>query len=144
MLRNRCWKPWNLSSASGSRTAMFSSSKQGFTSGCNADFVRRSGLRAASTEVLAAVQDPQTVCLLFSPELFILSICVTLSLCNVRTEAGECVFLSHLSTDGERAPQLPGVFPAFLHSHLPLAPCWLAHMPSPWGQREASLQPAQR
>lgn len=93
--------------------------------------------------VLAAVQDHQTVCLLFSPELFILRICITLSLRNVTTEAGEYVFLSHLSTDRERAPPLPGVFPAFLHSHLPLAPCRLAHIPSPWGQREASLQPAQ-
>ena len=143
MLRNRCWKLWHLSLASGPRITGFCLlSKDLHRTGSSADFVRWNGHRAASAEVLAAVQDPQTVCLLFSPELFILSICITLSLRNVTTETGECVFLSHLSTDGESSPQLPGVFPAFLHSQLPLAPCWLAHRPSPRGRREASLQPA--
>lgn len=56
---------------------------------------------------------------------------------------GESVFLSHLSTDSECAPQFPGVFSSFLHEHLQLAPHQLEHMPSPCGQSEASLQPAQ-
>lgn len=117
---------------------------RGFASGCNADFVRRRGNRAATTEALAAIQGIQAVCLLFSPELFIPGICVTLSLRNVMVEMGECVLLSHLSTDSEWAPQLPGVVSASLHSHLQQAPCQLEPMPSPGGgQSEASLQPAQ-
>lgn len=143
MLRNRCWKWWSQSLASSPGIMMFSPSHHGFTFRCNTDFVRRRGHNAASTEVLATVQATRAVCLLFSPELFIQSICVTLSLCNVMTETGECVLLSHLSTDGECTLQLPGVFSAFLYAHLPLAPCGLEHMPSPWGQSEVSLQPAQ-
>lgn len=112
-----------------------------FASGCNADFVRRRGHRTATTEALAAAQRTQAVCLLFSPELFIPSICVTLSLRNVMVEMGECVLLSHLSTDSECALQLPGVFSASLHSHLQLAPCRLEHMPSPGGA-EWSQPPA--
>lgn len=44
---------------------------------------------AASAAILAAVQGTRVLCLLFSPELFILSICVSLSLRNVTTEAGK-------------------------------------------------------
>lgn len=116
---------------------------RGFASGCNADFVRRRGHRAATTEALAAVQGTQAACLLFSPELFIPGICVTLSLRNVTVEMGERMLLSHLSIDSECAPQIPAVFSASLHSHLQLAPCQHEPMPSPWGKSEASLQPAQ-
>ena len=40
-------------------------------------------------DTLAAVTGAWALCFLFSPELFIQSICVTLSLCNVTTEMGE-------------------------------------------------------
>lgn len=43
---------------------------------------------AASADILAAVHGARVLCLLFSPELFILSICVTLSPCNGTTEMG--------------------------------------------------------
>lgn len=99
------------------------------------------GHRTATTEALAAPQRTQAVCLLFSPELFIPSICVTLPLRNAMVEMGECVLLSHLSTDSECALQLPGVFSVSLHSHLQLAPCRLEHVPSPGGA-EWSQPPA--
>lgn len=44
---------------------------------------------AVSADILAAVHGARVLCLLFSPELFILSICVTLSPRNGTTEMGE-------------------------------------------------------
>lgn len=71
---------------------------------------------ATSTDILAAIHSARVLCLLFSPELFILSICVTFSLHNGTAEMGEWMLPFHSPTDSMCALQLPGVFPAFLHS----------------------------
>lgn len=105
---------------------MFSLSYQGFTSGFKVQIqtLSQQGLTGAtSADTLAAVHSARILCLLFSPELFILSICVTLSLCNVTTEVGEGMLPSHLPTDSECACSFQVFFlPFFTHfsSHLPV------------------------
>lgn len=97
---------------------------------------------AASADTLPAVHGARFY-VLFSPELFILSICVTLSLHNVTTEMGERMFPSHSPTDSECACSFQVSFlPFFTHLPSHLLVNWDTCL-SPWGLSEASLQPAQ-
>lgn len=98
---------------------------------------------AASADILAAAHGARVLCLLFSSELFILSICVTLSLRNATTEMGERMLPSRSPTDSKCIPQLPGVSPSFIHSLIQPSPCQAGHIPSLWRLSEASLQSAQ-
>lgn len=77
---------------------------------------------AASTDILAAVHGARILCLLFSSELFILSICVTLSLHNVTIEMENgCSLLVHPLTASAPCSFQVSFLPfTHLSSHLPV------------------------
>lgn len=91
VFRNRCWKQGNLSTVSSRGTVMVLRPPP--IVDLHLDVMQTlsegGGHRTATTEALAAPQRTQAVCLLFSPELFIPSICVTLPLRNAMVEMGE-------------------------------------------------------
>lgn len=93
----------------------------------------------ASADILATVHSAWVLCLLFSPELFIPSICVALSLRDVTTEMGEWMLplIPPLTASAPCSFQVSPL-PFFTHSssHLPAK---RVH-PSLWGR----VKPASR
>lgn len=92
----------------------------------------------ASADILAAVHSARVLCLLFFPELFIPSICVALSLCDVTTEMGERMLplIPPLTASAPCSFQVSPL-PFFTHPAISLPS---GHIPSLWGR----VKPASR